>query len=236
VLVPAAGESVALGVVPVGSPAGAGGDGVPALWRVFGIPLVRRAVTALAEHVGEVVVPVPSGLEGPVSAALAGCRARVLPVPGVRPGPLALLAAALRAGDVARFDAVAILDPLHLPLRASLVPAVLGAVRTPEPGAPTAAAVAGPVTDTLIWVGTDDGVSGTADRDRFREVLGLQAYRTEALVRSLDAVDPTTSPESALARLATAADACWLPRTADVFAIAAADDLTLAESLLDPEG
>ena len=97
-LVPATGESVALGIVPVGFPVGDSGDGVRALWRVHGIPLVRHAVSALAGHVGEIRVPVQSDLEGSVSAALAGCRTRVLSVPGVRPGPLALVAAALRAG------------------------------------------------------------------------------------------------------------------------------------------
>ena len=224
-LVPATGESVALGVVPIGFPAGGGGDGVP---------LVRQAVSALAGQVGEIRVPVPSDLAGSVSAALGGCRALVLPVPGIRPGPLTLVAAALRAGDAAGFDAVVVLDPLHLPLQGSLVPAVLGALRA-EPDAPGAVAVAGRVTDTLVWVGAADLVTGTADRDRFREVLGPYAYRTATLLRALDQVGRTPSREPALARLAAAVDAHWLPRTADVCAIAAPDDLALAESLIDPE-
>jgi 2-C-methyl-D-erythritol 4-phosphate cytidylyltransferase len=179
---------LALGIVPVLLDDEEAPLGCAALRVLHGVPLVRRAVRSLQRSgaVDGVVVAVPLVLVRALAAALEpgpGDDVQVVPsVDGVEPVLLALDA----VGDA---SAVLLHDPLDPLAPAALAVAVARALAEDKRAA--VAVPVGAVTDTLKWVGERDLVTGTADRDGFRQVGSPQAYRTGPL---LDAVRGAPGP------------------------------------------
>jgi 2-C-methyl-D-erythritol 4-phosphate cytidylyltransferase len=237
----------ALGVVPViqddrGAPAGCA-----ALRPLRAIELVRRAVDALlgSAMVGAVLVPVPPALITRVEELLGGLpgRARIQVIAEQENGPGARVLAALRARPPASDAIVVVHDPLHPLVASALVSSVVSALIDRSAGAGgdrdgcVAVLSVRSVTDTLKWVDEDDVVTATADREGFRTVCGPQAFRASALLAAL-----SSAPKEVLrARGAEVlpllvADGgrrlCTVPAPGEVFRIASADDLVLAEAMV----
>jgi 2-C-methyl-D-erythritol 4-phosphate cytidylyltransferase len=237
-----------LGVVPVERDDASAPEGSAALRALRDVPLVRRAVGALVRsaRVGRVLVPVAPGLVLPVEEALDGLAPHVEVLPVTRTGPGGQVLAALDA-VVARPgpgpDVVVVHDPLHPLAPAALVDAVVDALAGTSGGGTRwgAAVPVRPVTDTLTWVDPDEVVTGHADREAFRMVYSPQAYRTGALhegLRSaprgaLRAVGAEVLPGLVLARGARLRS---VPAPGEVFRVATAQDLVLADAVLHVGG
>jgi 2-C-methyl-D-erythritol 4-phosphate cytidylyltransferase len=227
-----------LGVVPVGHDDRLAPAGCAALRPLRGIPLVRRAVGALLRSgvLDSVVVVTPPALVEPIGALLASLAAGGPPVDVLAAqenGPGLRVRAALRAHRVDPAGIVVVHDPLFPLAPAALVRAVVAALE-----APFAAVVpVRPVTDTLKRVDEDDVVTGTVDRDGFRMVYSPQAFRAAALLAALTAADDATLRDpgaDVLPRLVQDGGGRLASVLApgEVFRVAEADDLVLAEAML----
>lgn len=232
-----------LGVVPVGHDDRLAPAGCAALRPLREVPLVRRAVGALVRSgvVDAVVVATPPALVEPVAALLAA-----LPVdgPGVDVVPVQENGSGLRVRAVlgtaglADGDVVVVHDPLFPLAPAALVRAVVEALEGDDGATGPAAVVpVRPVTDTLKRVDEDEVVTGTVDREGFRMVYSPQAYRAGALAAALDGADDAALRDpgaDVLPRLVQERGGRLSSVLApgEVFRVAAADDLVLAEAML----
>jgi 2-C-methyl-D-erythritol 4-phosphate cytidylyltransferase len=229
-----------LGVVPVTHDDREAPSGCAAA-RVLGdAPLLRRAVSALVRSgvIERVVVPVPPALAAQVRALLGGVTGRatveVLAVhdngPGIR------LLAALQAYPPDDDGVVVVHDPLHPLAPPSLVVSVVETIVAHGSGCAGALPIR-PVTDTLKAVDEDDVVTATADRETYRMVYSPQAYRARALLAALTAAAPRELRERGADRLPRLVQDAGgrlvtVPAPGEVFRIATADDLILAEAML----
>jgi 2-C-methyl-D-erythritol 4-phosphate cytidylyltransferase len=229
--------------------------GCAALRLLRDVPLVRRAVGALARSgmVSVIVVPAPPALVPLVAelVATAGGPATVEVLPVHENGPGHRVLAALRAQRPPPWQPVVVHDPLHPLAPAALVTAVLGALTGALTGTTDGARWAGPegqaantvavpvrpVTDTLKWVDQDDVVTGPADRQHFRMVYSPQAYWPAGLLAALGgcSADELRAPGAeVLPRLVHQLGGRLLPVPApgEVFRISTTEDLVLAEAML----
>jgi 2-C-methyl-D-erythritol 4-phosphate cytidylyltransferase len=252
-----------LGIVPVGQDDRLAPAGCAALRTLRDVPLVRRAVGALARAgvLDAVVVVVPPALLEPIGALLATLPAggpTVDVLPAQENGPGLRVRAALRARRPDPAGIVVVHDPLFPLAPAALVRAVVGPLddlafddlafddlarddddpelHVPAPP-PVAVVPVRPVTDTLKQVDEDDVVTATVSRDGFRMVYSPQAFRTAALIAALDAADDAALRRhgaDVLPRLVQAGGGRLHSVLApgEVFRIAQADDLVLAEAML----
>jgi 2-C-methyl-D-erythritol 4-phosphate cytidylyltransferase len=209
----------ALGVVPCTLP--------EASWTVGGVPLVRRAVTALlgSGRVGAVLVPVRAAHADAITELLRdldGERVRLIPDVAATALPAAL--------DAHGPELVVVHDALHPLASAELVRAVVDAASAQVDVA--GAVAVRPVTDTLKWVDVEGVITGTADREGYRVICSPQAYRVlpfRAAVERLGALgelDALASMVGRSGRLVT------VPAPQEVFKVADVDDLELAEAVL----
>ena len=219
--------------------------GPPAFRELDGVPLLRRAVAALAAAgvVARIVVACPRPLAaaaGDLTLPPAGeswVPVDVVPTAGPGPGHrLREVLAELVRGPVEADRAVVVHDPLHPLAPAALVYEVVEALS--EASADVVAAVpVRPVTDTLKWVDGDDVVRSTADREGFRMVYSPQAYRLGPLVAALaGATDDELRGAGAdvLPRLVQdrGGRLVSVPAPGEVFRIATPEDVALAEAML----
>jgi 2-C-methyl-D-erythritol 4-phosphate cytidylyltransferase len=210
--------------------------GCAALRLLGGRPLLLWALSALVSSgvAREVVVAVPPVLAEAVARAVPVTDVPVEVLPVRADGPGHRLLAALRARP-APAGIVVVHDPLHPLSPAALVRDVVRDLLGPDGGA--ASVPARPVTDTLKWIGEDQVVRGTADREEYRMIYSPQAYRRQALQGALEAADDAVlrahgsevlpqlvQRRGGLVRL--------VPSTGEAFRMAGADDLVLAEALL----
>jgi 2-C-methyl-D-erythritol 4-phosphate cytidylyltransferase len=230
---------VRLGVVPVLLDDPEGPMGCAALRVLRGSSLVHRAAAALARSgvADRVVVAVPEVLLDAVTAAVAqppiAPDVRVVPAARGGLGHEELAALVSASGDAAT---VVVHDPRYPLARAALAGTAVRALEAPGEQAAAVVPVR-PVTDTLKWVDADGAITGTADRDRFRLVCGPAAYRTAALVEALRAAPTGAAAGGAesLPRLVREAGGrvIFLPAPSDVLRVATAEDVVLAEAMLD---
>lgn len=229
-----------LGVVPVTHDDRDAPSGCAAVRSLGAEPLLRRSVSALVRSgvVELVVVPVPPALVTHVTALLAGLegRARVTVIPVHDNGPGIRLLAALQAHPPGEDGVVVVHDPLHPLAPPSLVVGVVEALLDRGEGCAGVLPIR-PVTDTLKSVDEDDVVTGTTDREAYRMVYSPQAYRARALLEALQAAPDATLRERGADRLPrlvqdTGGRLISLPAPGEVFRIATADDLILAEAML----
>jgi 2-C-methyl-D-erythritol 4-phosphate cytidylyltransferase len=231
-----------LAVVPVAPDDRQAPGGPPAFRELGGVPLLRRAVAALAESgvVERVVVACPRSLVGAaadLTVVPAGVRwAPVDIVATAGPGPGHRLQAVLADTGAEPGALVVVHDPLHPLASAALVRDVVAALLD-APADVVAAVPVRPVTDTLKWVDEDDVVRSTADREGFRMVYSPQAHRFAALVAALaGAADGELRGVGAdvLPRLAQRQGGriVAVPAPGEVFRIATPEDVALAEAML----
>jgi 2-C-methyl-D-erythritol 4-phosphate cytidylyltransferase len=237
----------AVGIVPVGQDDRQAPAGCAALRVLRGVPLVRRAVGALARSgaVGQIVVVVPPALADPITDLLVDLDVRVLPVRENGPGHRVLAAlyevlhdreADLGPAPDGESRLVVVHDPLHPLAPAELVRAVLTRLGEAPPHCHAVVPVR-PVTDTLKWVDEDDVVTSTVDRGGYRMVYSPQAYRPAALLAALEVAggaELRAPGADVLPRLVQGAGGGLLsvPAPGEVFRIATEDDLLLAEAML----
>jgi 2-C-methyl-D-erythritol 4-phosphate cytidylyltransferase len=249
-----------LGIVPVGHDDRLAPAGCAALRTLRDVPLVRRAVGSLvrAGVLDAVVVVVPPALLEPIGALLATLpfgSPTVDVLPAQENGPGLRVRAALRARRPDPAGIVVVHDPLFPLAPAALVRAVVAPLDdvdfddidpdgTVPDGAephhaegPAAVVPVRLVTDTLKRVDEDDVVTATVSRDGFRMVYSPQAFRTAALIAALDAADDAALRHpgaDVLPRLIQAGGGRLHSVLApgEVFRIAQADDLVLAEAML----
>ncbi len=93
------------------------------------------------------------------------------------------------------------------------------------------------MTDTLKWVDPDGLITSTPDRAGYRMVYGPQAGWSDWLVTVLESATPEQFRRSGADLLARLAQALGgrirtVPAPAEVFRIATADDIALAEAML----
>jgi 2-C-methyl-D-erythritol 4-phosphate cytidylyltransferase len=234
-----------LGIVPVSHDDRRAPAGCAALRPLRGVPMLHRAVGALLRSgvVGQVVVAVPPALADPITDLLArrvhgggGASVRVIAVHENGPGHR-VLAALLDRAVADPGDLVVVHDPLHPLAPADLVRTVLETLRQAPPGERAAVVPVRPVTDTLKWVDQDDVVTTTVDRGGYRMVYSPQAYLAAVLLAALQGADEAglRGPGAdVLPRLVQAAGGRLLsvPAPGEVFRVATADDLVLAEAML----
>jgi 2-C-methyl-D-erythritol 4-phosphate cytidylyltransferase len=230
-----------LGVVPLVHDDRQAPGGCAALRRLRDVPLVRRAVGALVRSgaVDSVLVPVPPALVDEIDEVLAPLPRPVkVEVLGIRDnGPGARLLAALTVRTAPEGGAVVVHDPLHPLAPAALVAAVVATLLGATEGDCAGVLPVRPVTDTLKWVDDDDVVTGTADREGFRMVYSPQAYRTEVLMRALSGADAAMLRAVGADRLPRLVQGVGgtlhtVPAPGEVFRIATAEDLVLADAML----
>jgi 2-C-methyl-D-erythritol 4-phosphate cytidylyltransferase len=229
-----------LGVVPVTHDDREAPSGCAAARLLGDAPLLRRAVSALARSgvIDRVLVPVPPALAAQVGDLVAGlpgpATVEVLAVhdngPGIR------LLAALLAHPPADDGVVVVHDPLHPLAPPSLVVSVVEMLLKQGAGCAGVLPIR-PVTDTLKAVDEDDVVTATADREAYRMVYSPQAYRARPLLAALLAAGPGVLRERGADRLPRLVQDAGgrlftVPAPGEVFRIATADDLILAEAML----
>ena len=227
-------------VVPVADDDGPVPGGPPAFRELDGIPLLRRAVAALAAAgvVERIVVACPR----PLAAAAGdltlppagGSWVPVDVVPTAGPGPGHRLRSTL--ADLTGAELVVVHDPLHPLAPPALVDEVVAALRE-APADVVAAVPVRPVTDTLKWVDEDDVVRSTADREGFRLVYSPQAHRLRPLAEALaGATDEELGRAGAdvLPRLVQdrGGRLVSVPAPGEVFRVATPEDVALAEAML----
>jgi 2-C-methyl-D-erythritol 4-phosphate cytidylyltransferase len=232
-------------VVPVGHDDRLAPAGCAALRPLRGVPLVHRALGALVRSgvLDEVVVVTPPALVDEIGMLLAtlppgGSPVDVLAVQANGPGHRVLAALRARRPDPAGL--VVVHDPLYPLAPASLVRSVVAGLGLDgaDGGSGLAAVVpVRPVTDSLKRVDEDDVVTSTVDREGFRIVYSPQAFRTSALLAALEAADDGRLRDpgaDALPRLVQECGGRLLAVLApgEVFRIAEAEDLVLAEAML----
>ena len=216
--------------------------GPPAFRELGGVPLLRRAVAALATAavVERVVVACPRPLAaaaGDLTIPPAGATwVPVDVVPAAGPGPGHRLREVLADLAEPAQGLVVVHDPLHPLAPAALVCEVVEALRE-APADVVAAVPVRPVTDTLKWVDADDVVRSTADRGGFRMVYSPQAHRVGPLVAALaTATDDALRGAGAdvLPRLVQdrGGRLVSVPAPSEVFRIATPEDVALAEAML----
>jgi 2-C-methyl-D-erythritol 4-phosphate cytidylyltransferase len=214
--------------------------GPPAFRELDGVPLLRRAVAALAAAavVERIVVACPRPLAaaaGDLTLPPAGeSWVPVDVVPTAGPGPGHRLRAML--ADLTASELVVVHDPLHPLAPPALVCEVVDALRE-APADVVAAVPVRPVTDTLKWVDEDDVVRSTADREGFRMVYSPQAHRLRPLAAALAAAtddDLRGAGADVLPRLVQdrGGRLVSVPAPGEVFRIATPEDVALAEAML----
>jgi 2-C-methyl-D-erythritol 4-phosphate cytidylyltransferase len=234
--------SPVVAVVPIAADDGRAAGGPPAFRELDGVPLLRRAVAALAAAavVERVVVACPAALAGAAGdLILAPAGASWAPVDVVAcagPGAGHRLRTALADLAGAPGRPVVVHDALHPLATAELVCEVVEVLRGAPPEV-AAVVPTRPVTDTLKLVGEDDVVRATADREGFRMVYSPQAHRLGPLTAALaSATDDELGAGGAdvLPRLVQRAGGRLLavPAPGEVFRIATAEDVALAEAML----
>lgn len=203
-LIPAAGSGTRLG------------QGPKAFVRVAGRSLLERSVSALAEHVDEVLVALPAGMALPT-----GVRAR--PVVGGATRQESVLRL-LEATDA---ELVLIHDAARPFLEAATVQAVLAAVR-----AMGAATVAHPVADTLVRA--EGALWGErVERAGLWAVQTPQAGRRDWLLaahRRADTEGHAVTDDAGLLHWA-GHEVRLVPGEASLFKVTTPGDLLLAEAL-----
>ena len=209
-LIPAAGSGTRLG------------QGPKAFVQVAGRSLLERSVSALAEHVDEVLVALPAGMALPV-----GMRARSVVGGATRQESVLRL---LEATDA---ELVLIHDAARPFLEAATVMAVLAAVR-----AMGAATVAHPVADTLVRAEAgllgETGLWGErVERAGLWAVQTPQAGRRDWLLaahRRADAEGHAVTDDAGLLHWA-GHEVRLVPGEASLFKVTTPGDLQLAEAL-----
>ena len=233
-------EIPVLGVVPVTHDDREAPSGCAAARLLGGAPLLGRAVSALVRSgvIERVLVPVPPALAGQVSDLVAGLsgRARVEVIPVHDNGPGIRLLAALRACPPSADGLVVVHDPLHPLAPPSLVVSVVETLIEHGSGCAGVLPIR-PVTDTLKAIDEDDVVTATADREIYRMVYSPQAYRVRPLLAALEAASLGALRERGADRLPrlvqdSGGRLVTVAAPGEVFRIATADDLILAEAML----
>jgi 2-C-methyl-D-erythritol 4-phosphate cytidylyltransferase len=228
-----------LGVVPVTHDDREAPSGCAAARLLGDAPLLVRAVSALARSgvIDRLVIPVPPALATQVKELVAGSAGCVIEVLAVHDnGPGVRLLAALQSHPSASHGVVVVHDPLHPLAPPSLVVSVVEALLAQGPDCAGVLPIR-PVTDTLKAVDEDDVVTSTADRETFRMIYSPQAYRAQTLLRALRSSAPAALRERGADRLPRLVQGAGgrlvtVPAPGEVFRIATADDLILAEAMM----
>jgi 2-C-methyl-D-erythritol 4-phosphate cytidylyltransferase len=227
--------------------------GCAALRELGGRPLLIRVVIALqrSSAVGQVVVAVPPGTASLVAGLLVDADR---PVPDAGRAPVEVFVvpenghghqvlAVLRAMEVPAGRPIVVHDPLFPLAPTALISSVVAALPGRADAGPEVCVAAVPVrsvTDTLKWVDGGGVVLGTADRERFRTVLGPQAFWPVGLQAVLEAAGSEQlrgTEVEALPRLVRAGTGRLVPVLAEggPFRIRTSADLALAEAMLQIE-
>lgn len=231
-----------LGVVPVCHDDRLAPAGCAALRELRGVPLVRRAVGALARSgvLDEIVVVTPPALVEEIGALLARLPIGSPPVQVIavqENGSGLRLRAVLRMRRPAAHGVVVVHDPLFPLSPAALVRAVVAALDAESEEGAAAVIPVRPVTDTLKRVDEDEVITSTVDRDGYRMVYSPQAYRAGALVAAVEPASEDTLREvgaDSLPRLiqSTGGRLRSVLAPGGAFRVATADDLVIAEAML----
>jgi 2-C-methyl-D-erythritol 4-phosphate cytidylyltransferase len=219
-------EAAPVGVVVPAAGAGTRlGPGAPKALRLLaGEPLLLHAVRRLraCPEVGPVVVAVPAGAEGEVTAMLAGLGATVVAGGAERQDSVAAGLAGLPDG----VDLVLVHDAARALVPTAVVSAVVRALRD---GAEAVVPVL-PVADTVKRVDADGVVVATVPRGDLRVVQTPQGFRRAVLERAHSSSGPVTDDASMVEALGVAVRT--VPGDPEAFKVTTAFDLQVAEAVL----